>query len=247
MAAHIRPTTIMTTGIPTTTTIPMKMNIKPAVSDAGVLFAWFSPAFPTGGFAYSHGLEAAAAEGLIVDEANMGGWLADVLAYGAGWTDAVLMNLAWQALDAKALGAVAELAAALSASRERLAETTGQGEAFAAAVRQGWPALAPPTLPTPISYPVAAGWSAAALGAPAVTALGAYLTGFTANLIAAGVRLSVCGQIGGVRILAALGPLIAELSARAARAGEADLANCALFSDIASMRHETLPGRLFLS
>jgi urease accessory protein len=61
------------------------------------------------------------------------------------------------------------------------------------------------------------------------------------------VRLSLCGQSGVVRILAALGPAIADIAARAEHASEADLGGCALGADIASLRHETLNGRLFLS
>jgi urease accessory protein len=235
----------------------MLMAIEPARPSrdaggvSGALFAWFSPAFPTGGFAYSHGLETAAAEGLIEGEQGLGDWLEDILVSGAGWSDAVLMNLAYEAglaMDAGAVAKVLALSAALSPSRERLAETLGQGEAFLAAVRGGWPDCArTPGLPSRVSYPVAAGCCAAGLGAPVRLALSAYLTGFATNLLAAGVRLSFCGQIGGVRILSRLGPVIADLVARGALAGEDDLGGCALFSDIASARHETLGGRLFLS
>ncbi|MEI9891743.1 MAG: urease accessory UreF family protein [Caulobacteraceae bacterium] len=115
----------------------MRMTIDPPVgppiaawSDeamAGALFAWFSPAFPTGGFAYSHGIETAVAEGRIEGERGLAGWLEDILVHGAGWSDAVLLSLARRAGDADALLRIAELAAALAPSRERLAETLGQG------------------------------------------------------------------------------------------------------------------------
>jgi urease accessory protein len=211
------------------------------------LFAWFSPAFPTGGFAYSHGIEAAVAEGRIIDERGLADWLADILAHGAGWSDAVLLSLARRAGDDAALLDIADLAAALAPSRERAAETLGQGEAFLRAVRAGWPGVAPDALPDRIAYPVAAGAAAGGIGAPVATVVVAYLTGFAANLIAAGVRLGLCGQSGGVRILSGLGPLIAELALRAAEATEDDLGGCALASDIAAMRHETLHTRLFLT
>jgi urease accessory protein len=230
--------------------MPMHMSIEPSEAIAGTLFAWFSPAFPTGGFAYSHGLEAAAAEGAVEGEGGLCAWLEDILAQGAGWSDAVILNLAHGAVladDAAELTRVAALSVALAPSRERLAEATGQGEAFLAAVRAGWPDHAPPRQSVRVTYPVAAGAATASLGAPVRLALSAYLTGFCANLIAAGVRLGFCGQSGGVRILSHLGLLIADLAARGARAGEDDLGGCALAADIASMRHETLSGRLFLS
>jgi urease accessory protein len=187
------------------------------------------------------------AEGRIVDEGGLGAWLADILAHGAGWSDAVLLSLARRAPDDAALADLADLAAALAPSRERAAETLGQGEAFLIAVRAGWPDAAPANLPNRIAYPVAAGAAARGIGAPTTTLLIAYLTGFTANLIAAGVRLGLCGQSGGVRILSGLGPLIADLATRASDATEADLGGCALASDIAAMRHETLRTRLFIS
>jgi len=187
------------------------------------------------------------AEARVFDEGGLGDWLADILAHGAGWSDAVLLSLARRAEDDAALLDVADLAAALASSRERAAETLGQGEAFLRSVRAGWPDAAPPALPDRIAYPVAAGAAARGIGAPVTTVLVAYLTSFTANLIAAGVRLSLCGQSGGLRVLSGLGPLIAELALRAAEATENDLGGCALAGDIAAMRHETLHTRLFLT
>src|SRR5689334_11496461 len=47
------------------------------------LLLWLSPAFPVGAFAYSHGLEWAVAAGDITDAASLGGWLRDLLDFGA--------------------------------------------------------------------------------------------------------------------------------------------------------------------
>jgi urease accessory protein len=217
---------------------------------AASLFAWFSPAFPVGGFAYSHGIEAAAAEGLIGDERGLAAWLEAVLSVGGGWNDAVLLNAAHaRALvgDEAALRALADLAQSLCPSRERMTESLGQGEAFRAAVAGGWPQARCAALPERVAYPVAAGAACALIGAPVRLSLTAFLTGFCANLIAAGVRLSLTGQTGGVRILSGLGPVIVETAGRAAGSSLDDLGGCALGSDIASMRHETLNGRLFIS
>ena len=74
MAARIRGT-IMTIEAP-------KGFAEALAADSTIsaaLFAWFSPAFPTGGFAYSHGLEAAAAEGQVTDERSLAQWLEGVL------------------------------------------------------------------------------------------------------------------------------------------------------------------------
>lgn len=248
---------MITPDMATITDHPADMSIERAIASAApagvaaaTLFAWFSPAFPTGGFGYSHGLEAAVAEGRVKYEADLGGWIGAVLSRGAGWTDAVLLALAH---TATANGAVDEqlrlidLASALAPSKERLAESLDQGEAFLTAVRAGWPDAVAKDTPGRLGYAVAAGIAAAGLGCDQRPATSAYLTGFCANLAAAGLRLGLCGQTGSVRIIAALGPVIAAIAERAAHAEESDLGGCALGVDIASMRHETLNGRLFLS
>jgi urease accessory protein len=251
MAGPITPT-IMAMDTAMTIEAPSAFRDAMAADCAisAALFAWFSPAFPTGGFAYSHGIEAAAADGRVLDERSLAEWIEAVLANGAGWADAVLLNAAHHLTlmgDTGALTELADLACALTPSRERLAETMGQGEAFVAALRHGWPEAVWPEPLRPLPYPVAAGVASARIGAAARVALAAYLTAFAANLIAAGVRLNLTGQSGGVRILSGLGPVIVELAGRAAGSSLDDLGACALGSDIASMRHETLAGRLFIS
>ena len=73
------------------------------------LTQWLSPAFPTGAFAYSHGLEAVIAAGTVQDVAGLEIWLSGVLRLGAGWQDAVLLAAAlrpgadFEALDTLAL------------------------------------------------------------------------------------------------------------------------------------------------
>ncbi|NJM84300.1 MAG: urease accessory protein UreF, partial [Tabrizicola sp.] len=58
------------------------------------LVQWLSPAFPTGAFACSHGLEWAVAAGEVRQAAEVQAWLADVLAHGSGWQDAVVLAAA---------------------------------------------------------------------------------------------------------------------------------------------------------
>ena len=60
-----------------------------------LLLTWMSPAFPTGAFAYSHGLEWAIDSGTVADAASVKGWIADLLTAGSGWNDAVLFAQCW--------------------------------------------------------------------------------------------------------------------------------------------------------
>jgi len=95
------------------------------------LMTWLSPAFPVGAFAYSHGLERAIHDGVIRDRTSLVEWLETLLERGSAWNDAVLLAEAWRCAQAgDGLGEVAELAEAMSASRERHMETTLQGGAF---------------------------------------------------------------------------------------------------------------------
>lgn len=99
------------------------------------LMSWLSPAFPVGAFAYSHGIERAIHDGRIHDRASLARWLSDVVGFGSGWNDAVLLAGAWRKVDAgESWRDIAELAEAMPGSRERHMETTLQGEAFCTAV-----------------------------------------------------------------------------------------------------------------
>ena len=82
---------------------------------------------------------------------------------------------------------------------------------------------------------------------PAAPALASLLNGFVANVVSAGVRAIPIGQTDGLRTIAALGPVIDEVTAATADASLDDLGGAALRADIASMKHETQYTRLFRS
>ncbi len=208
------------------------------------LLAWLSPAFPTGAYAYSHGLEWAVEYGDIADGHTLHIWIVDVLTDGTGRNDAILLRHAHRASgDSNALGEIAELAAGLAPSRERRAETLDQGAAFVAAAAP-WH---PPNLPSPVAYPVAVGALAGAHGIAEDATAAAYLQSFATNLISAAVRLVPLGQSTGLRVLAALEPIILHVARATCAATLDDLGGCAFRSDLAAMGHETQYTRLFRS
>jgi urease accessory protein len=205
------------------------------------LQAWLSPAFPIGAFAYSHGIEWAVEAGDITDEPGLRDWVEDVLRHGTGRSDAILLRHAHAAChDSATLSELAELAVALSSSRERRAETIAQGEAFARAAAP-WDVL------PPLPYPVAVGALAGRSRIGADLTVASYLHAFAANLISAAVRLVPLGQSDGLRALAALQPVALDLAHATRGATLDELGGCALLSDIAAMRHETQYTRLFRS
>src|ERR1700691_5754337 len=84
------------------------------------LMSWLSPAFPTGAFAYSHGLEWAVESGNVCNETNLAAWLTDIITVGTGRSDTILLRHAHRAAaEPAALNEIADLAYASAASRER--------------------------------------------------------------------------------------------------------------------------------
>lgn len=208
------------------------------------LLAWLSPAFPTGGFAYSHGLEWAVDTNEIVDGATLHAWLSNVLKNGSGRNDTILLRHAHRsARDPSALAEIVEIGAATAASRERRAESLAQGNAFAAAAVAWQGAALPPNTP----YSIAVGALAGANDIPEDDTAAAYLQAFATNLISAAVRLVPLGQNAGLRVLAALEPIVLATAADSREATIEDLGGCAFRSDLAAMRHETQYTRLFRS
>jgi len=218
------------------------------------LMAWLSPSYPVGAFSYSSGIEWVVEAGDIHDAASLQDWIAAVLEHGGGFSDSVFFSHAYRAAaagDDAGLSDVAELAAAFAPSKERHLETTAQGRAFMEVTRAAWPCAALERLvaaaPGPVAYPVAVGTVCAGHDVPLDAALAAYLHGYAANLISAGVRLVPLGQTDGQRVLVALEGVLAATAQRA-RAAKLDEAGGAAFrADIASMRHETQYTRLFRS
>jgi urease accessory protein len=222
-------------------------------SDAALrLQAWLSPAFPTGAYAYSHGLEMAVEDGAVRDRATLVDWLDADLRFGSGRNDAILFSLAHRAARRQGLGvfrAVASLAAAMRGTAELALESSAQGAAFLATVRTAWPnarldALAEGIAPT---LPVAVAAAVAAHGIALGEALPLYLQSTVANLVNAGVRLIPLGQSDGQRAVAALEPAVQDVAREAERAHISDLGSAAFLVDIASARHETQYTRLFRS
>lgn len=202
------------------------------------LVQWLSPAFPTGAFAYSHGMEQVIADGGIRSGADLEGWLSDVLRFGAGKQDAILLSAALEpGADADALAA---LCVALQPSAERLREVAEQGAAFARTVAALTGAA---VVERPL--PLAVGVAAAGLGLAKREVIALYLHSFASNLVSAAVRFVPLGQNDGQAALSRLHPLIARLAEEAAGMTVEDISSAALGADLAAMRHEGMDVRIF--
>lgn len=225
------------------------------------LLTFLSPAFPIGAFTYSHGLEQVIDRGGVTNTDELKAWLEDILKYGAGRSDAILLKETYRAAvscDEETVRSTRELALALQPSRERHLETSAQGTAFLNTIKRSW--LPDPGIPAgqlflditgsdenDWPYPVALGLVCAAHEIPEDASLTSYLHAFTANIISVAVRAVPLGQNDGQAVLATLEPVIFSVAEEACSAGLDDLGSSTFLADIASMAHETQYSRLFRS
>ena len=231
----------------TTTVTTIIMTEQPSHVALLRLMAWLSPAFPVGGFSYSHGLERAMHDGLIGNRRDLAEWLETLVEMGSGWNDAVLFAESWRrARDGGDLNEVATLAEALAGSQERHRETMLQGAAFLTAA-SAWPSPVLARLPPDCPYCVAVGAVAGGNGIGLPDALSAFLQAFFSNLLQAAIRLGIIGQVDATMLLAGFEPLALSTAARVATSSLDDLGGSAFMSDVMAMRHETQYSRLFRS
>ncbi|TFL18549.1 urease accessory protein UreF [Jannaschia formosa] len=202
------------------------------ITDLLRLTQWLSPAFPLSGYAYSHGLETAMAEGRVTDAASCRAWTGTVLRRGTGALDAWAIRRVMTGDDPEE---VADVIRARAGCAERWAETRDMGAAFdAAAVGMGeapgggWP------------LPVALATRARGMEAETVAAL--YLQALAAQIVSAATRFLPLGQTEAQAILRDLHPLITEI---AARDDPAPPGGGALLAELDAMAHETLQPRIF--
>ena len=209
------------------------------------LMMLLSPSFPVGGFAYSHGLEQAAADGQVTGAETLHHWLRDLIGQGSLWNDAVLLAETHRRICARrAVAEVAELAEALAGSKERHLEQQNLGQAFMNGVSAAGLAITD-ALGERAAYPVAVGAAAAGQGLDCASTAAAYLHSFASNQIQCAIRLGILGQAGGVRLLTELEAVILETALKAAASTLDDLGSNTIAAEIASMKHETLYSRIF--
>lgn len=177
--------------------------------------------------------------GDVADAAGLQIWVEDIVRFGAGRADAVLLvHARAPQADHEALS---DLARALAPSAERLGEMVDQGATFVAQIA----AITGRRPPCAMPLPVAAGWATAPLGLSDQTVAGFWLQSLAAQLISAAVRFVPLGQTAGQTVLARLGPTIAAGAQHAAQATLEDIATSVPRADIASMLHEVLQPRIF--
>ena len=198
---------------------------------------WLSPAFPIGGFAYSHGLEWAIDKGYVSNREELKKWISDLLEYGSLKNDAILIKLVLQGSDPKEIN---ELALALCSASERLSETQLQGGAFCKIMREVWSVEM-----DELTLPIALALAAKNESIDQNLVVPAYLHSFCSNLISVAMRLIPIGQTDGQKTLRELSPLISDSVRAVAKSDKDDLGSACFLSDVSAMQHEYLQPRVF--
>jgi urease accessory protein len=221
------------------------------------LQSWLSPAFPTGSYAYSHGLEWAVEAGHVNNLRSLVDWLEADLCYGSGRNEAIFFGEAWRCAtndDHQKLFAIAELAVALRGTSELALESSQPGTACLTILRHVWPDFILDALANVLGdrrvQPVLAvilGVRSARQGIPMTLALAAFLQSYMSNLVIAAVRLIPLGQTDGQIAIAELENAVLSNAAHLGHATIDDLGSAAVMVDLASMAHETQYTRLFRS
>ena len=218
------------------------------------LLAWNSPAYPTGAFSYSHGLEWAVEEGSVKNVVQLVDFIEAVLTRGGGWVDAVLFAHTWRAasLGEQALDEISELGAAFRGTAETALESLQQGSAFLQITRQAWPhpaieGFARRHAGRGVAHAVVVGLTCSVHGIALQPALSSYLHAVAANLVSAGVRLIPLGQTHGQLAVAHLLPVVEGVTQRAEHVDLEDLGTAAPGLERCSALHETQYTRLFRS
>ena len=209
------------------------------------LMTLFSPVFPVGGFAYSHGLEQAVHENFIQNAEDLFDWLDALANHGSLHNDAVFIAEAWRSTDQeKSIIALVEIANANAASKERLMEIDLQGAAFCKAITE---MEVSNKIYKALPYPIAVGVLGYRLEIKLPSLLMAYLHAFISNLVQAAIRLVPLGQSNGVKTMARMEERVLSLVMQSGKLTLDNLGSCCLLSDIMAMRHETLYSRIFRS
>jgi urease accessory protein len=211
--------------------------------------------FPSGGYAFSSGLEAAVHDGAVMDAASLQRYGGDLLRHGMAGREAIALALAHDAATAgdleSVLGVDQDLEAMKIDRSTRLASRQmGRqviriaAESHGARILKGYLA-AVETDATPGHLALTLGVTLAAGGWPKEQAIGAFLYQTGAGLVSAGMKLLPLGQREAQAILDSWIPLIDRISKQATT--ERAMVAFAPIQDIYAMRHSRLQTRLFRS
>lgn len=214
-------------------------------------------AFPTGSFAHSFGMETYIQDRDITTAEELRNFCDMYLRHNLASTDAIIVQEAYRLAkenDTQGLIRLENICHAIKLSPETRKGSMMMGRQFLQTVRP----LNDGELLTMWyekfkskeikgHYPVVYGIYTAMLGVDAKISLETFLYSSITSLIQNGVRAIPLGQNSGVQTIFSLLPVIQETASRVKTLTMDDLDNNSIGLEIASMKHEFLHSRLFIS
>lgn len=212
--------------------------------------------FPSGGYAFSSGLEAAVQGGAVTNGDDLSRYVVDLLRAGMGRREAVAVGLAHDAVVSGileiALKSDRELDAMKIGRESRLASRQMGRQVIRVAVEQpeSHPLLqdfraAVEAEQTPGHLAVSLGLTLGAVGWSKEETITGFLYQTCVGYVSAALKLLSIGQREGQRLLESWLPVIEEVSKAAV--SEKQLSSWSPVQDIYAMRHSRLESRLFRS
>ncbi|MGZ6125246.1 MAG: urease accessory protein UreF, partial [Myxococcales bacterium] len=205
-------------------------------------------AFPTGSFAHSAGLEAAAQAGEVQDAEAVLRFAREAI-WQAGWGALPLVRAAYR--DPAALPFLDARADAFLANHVANRASRTQGRAFLSTSARVFPERIAPlqARAAGLKPHLAPVWGAAmsALEIALPDAQRVFLWSTARNLLSAAVRLGLVGTHEAQALLAGLGPLLDEAHGACGELGVDALAQPAPLADLLQGTHDRLYSRLFQS
>jgi urease accessory protein len=205
-------------------------------------------AFPTGGFAHSAGLEAAAQAREVEGTEGVARFVRDAI-WQAGWGALPLVRAAFE--DASALARLDSRAETFLVNHVANRASRTQGRAFLSTAARVFPQQVGPLHGQAMGLKLhfAPLWGAVwrALGLRLDDARRVLLWSTARNVLSAAVRLGLVGTHEAQALLAQLGPLLDEVHAACGGLRVEDLAQAAPLADLLQGTHDRLYSRLFQS
>ncbi len=213
--------------------------------------------FPTGGYAFSHGLEGLYAMGIVRETDDVRGFARTQVQETLAWQDLPAVACSWRRGDAGDMDALIEMDVLLSALKpvpafrsssirigRQLLEAAlplhadGIALRYLEAVREG---------NAPGHHAVAFGVVTQAAEIPEIDAVTAFGASALSGYVAAAVRLGIIGQGAAQGIIASLEPDLTTAIEQARSLEPDQFGGYAPLVDIAGMRQPSLAARLFAS
>ena len=232
----------------------MKNNNRKLNENMYYLLTWFSPSFPIGSYAYSHGLEYAIESKIVKNTSDLSDWISDFLHYGTCYNDGIIISNAYDAVtknNLKKLEEISLIAKAFKPTKEISLESYQQGVSFAHAVSKSLNCKKFDKLITiineNISYVIAVACAGAVCNINKLDLVNAYFHAFISNLISAALRLMSIGQTESQILIIKFKKEVELLTNKILLNSLDDLGSSVLIGDWCSAKHEKQYSRLFRS